>query len=100
MAEFKEVLKQKDRLCKNISCDECGFYCGNNKRDISCGDFIIMYPEEAEKIIMDWAKENPPQTNADKFKEVFGIGEHETTNLEIDECWGFKCPPNTPCGGV
>lgn len=44
------------------------------------------YPEEAEKIIMNWAKEHPVKTNADKFKEVFGV--------EVDNygsCNGIKC---------
>lgn len=93
MAEFKEVLKQRNRICKTISCDKCSLYYPNNKKSVSCSSFIVMYPDEAEKRIMEWAKENPIQTNKDKFIEVFGI---DDVALGLS-CTCFRCPDATEC---
>lgn len=73
MAEFQKVMKQYDRMCNGIiKCDECPISMTNNGTDVSCSDLMRKYPEEAERIIMEWASENPVITNAMKFKEVFG----------------------------
>ena len=79
MAEFNEVMRQKDRIHeyydkgKNGGCCKCPLSAKNNDTNYSCINFLEKHPEEAEKIIMDWAKEYPIVTNADKFEEVFGF---------------------------
>lgn len=67
---FVEVVKARERMCKKSGgCANCelkilsGYICGLD---------ILKNPEQAQEIIMKWAKEHPVKTNADKFKEVFG----------------------------
>lgn len=72
MAEFKEVMKQFKRMCDGRTwCDSCQI-C-DNRGLISCSRWLTENPTKAEEIIMEWAKKNPPVTNRDKFKEVFGF---------------------------
>lgn len=74
MAEFIEVMKQRERMCKQFSlCDSCPIFINTNGRYSSCNRFIVTNPEYAEEIIMKWTEENPIMTNEDKFKEVFGF---------------------------
>lgn len=84
MAEFNEVIRQFNRMCNNYDCNDCPF-------DSNCQFIVIRRPNEAEEIIMNWAKEHPIKTNADKFKEVFGI---EYYNDSGTKCDGIKCPSN------
>lgn len=60
-------------MCASMNCLECPLEYGNNGKMIRCTTIITENPKEAEEIIMKWAKENPIKTNAEKFKEVFGI---------------------------
>ena len=72
MAEFVEVMNQFNRMCNSHEgyCDECPmhkackFYCKN---------YPFEEPKKSEEIVMDWAKEHPIKTNAEKFKELFGV---------------------------
>lgn len=77
MAEFTEVMKQRERMCKSMnygcSLNHCPLSSGCNGRNLSCSNFIRIHPKEAEEIIMAWAKEHPIKTNEDKFREVFGF---------------------------
>lgn len=73
MAEFVEIMKQKKRMCESHD-EHCSFCeilksCGT----MTCREYCMVFPQEAEKLIMTWAKKHPLITNADKFKEVFGI---------------------------
>lgn len=75
MAEYQEVIKQFWRICERYRADVC---CGNCPlKDVRgvyhCWRWISEDPEKAEELIMKWAKNNPPITNRDKFKEVFGM---------------------------
>ena len=85
MSEFVEVMKQKKRMCDTFgeNCSRCGLSLHNNGIDKLCENFFKDHPKAAEEIIMNWAKENPIITNADKFKEVFGL-EH------VGGCNGIK----------
>lgn len=75
MAEFTEVTKQHRRMCDYYdgSCESrnCPL-----KGNMICRNVIYKVCEEeikeAEEIIIQWAKEHPAMTNADKLKEVFG----------------------------
>ena len=89
MAEFVEVMKQRNRICDGYECDGG---CPLNLEDISCGNLMRNKPQEAEKIIMDWAKENPEMTRQEKFKEVFGFKPNYRgcPLFDTDEC-KHKC---------
>lgn len=70
---FQEFVKEKERMCGGYAnCDECGL----SEYD-ECDDFCFDQPEQAEEIVQRWIKDNPPITNADKFKEVFGVSVHK-----------------------
>lgn len=73
MSEFKNIMREYDRMCKGMSCCNCPIASANNGKYISCNDLMRKFPEEAERIIMQWAKEHPVMTNRKKFEEVFGF---------------------------
>lgn len=74
MAEFTKVAKEYSRMCSAYpDCNECPI---NKARDKTCVCrywVLVVDPEKAEEVIMDWAKEKPPITNNDKIKEIFGL---------------------------
>ena len=73
MSEFKRVMREKARMCKQIGvCNKCPLSVSSNKANMFCDTFMRERPEEADSIIMQWSKEHPVVTNAMKFKEVFG----------------------------
>lgn len=73
MAEFTTVMREYGRMCKVcMECENCPLKSSNNFRGVVCNLFVRKFPEEAERIIMKWAKEHPIVTNAMKFKEIFG----------------------------
>ena len=70
--EFVEVMKHKGRLCNGIEqCSKCILSSDNNRKDVACSDFMVIYSEEAEKLIMKWAEEHPIKTNGSHFLEEF-----------------------------
>lgn len=74
MAEFKTVMGAFQRLCSERKCGSCPVgYRVFNERESYCCVWAKNHPEESERIIMQWAKENPLMTNRMKFKEVFGF---------------------------
>lgn len=94
MAEFVEVMKHRERMCDalNCSCSSCGLNYDNNNCHVGCNTFVCNYYEQAEEIIMNWAKKHPVKTNADKFKEVFGFEPYEDScPYTIEECAGKEC---------
>lgn len=74
MAEFVTVMKERKRMCSSFSRN-CGTICylssHNNGVGCLCTDYVIRYPEEAEKIIMKWAAEHPVETMKDRFFKMF-----------------------------
>lgn len=90
MAEFKEVMKQKKRMCEH--CERDCFNCGG---DILMADSD---PDRFEKFVMDWAREHPVVTNKYKFKEIYGFepsrylncpmknSNHCMTRRECEDC--------------
>lgn len=94
MAEFQEVMKIQKRICDYYKgeCSKCTLSISNNGFNYFCDEFRNYCPQQAEEIILHWAEEHPVQTNADKFKEVFGFG------VEIGRgCYGIHCPNVTKC---
>ncbi len=72
MAEFKEVMKQFNRMCDEHKwCNTCQI--STNRKLYTCFRWLTENPTKGEEIIMEWAKEHPPVTNLDKFKEIFGF---------------------------
>lgn len=51
MAEFVEVIQKKKEMCNYY--DDCDV-CPMSIDGIDCESFIYSYPENAEKVIMDW----------------------------------------------
>lgn len=96
MAEFKEVIKQKERICDYVNgkCTNCYLWECSER---TCVSFIMEHPQEAEEIIMKWASENPVQTNADKFKEVFGVELDEVEIAEATNACILKCGETKYC---
>lgn len=97
MAEFKELMKQRNRMCRSFlqesglhDCCRCPIYSKNTQSMWDCNQYAAKNPEEFEDIILVWAEEHPYKTNADKFKEVFGI------ELLDNDCAGINCPKD--CG--
>lgn len=74
MAEFKTVMREYRRLCKGRRCEDCPIWEKVDKdAETFCSAWVTNHFEEAEHIIMQWAKENPLMTNRMKFREVFGM---------------------------
>ena len=74
MAEFVKVAKEYSRMCNSyVCCNECPLNEVRDKAVVCKYWTLFVNPEKAEEVVMKWAKENPPVTNRDKFKEVFGF---------------------------
>lgn len=86
MAEFIEVMKQKERMCEKYNKNNCAYCPLEDFVQINCDAEIKANPQEAEEIIMKWAEEHKAQTNAGKFKEVFGL------DFKLTGCDGIECP--------
>ena len=73
MMDAAEFTKEAKRMCntQERSCRGCGAYRGSNDclLDFFDDDFD---PTEAVRIVEEWSKAHPKQTNIEKFKEVFG----------------------------
>lgn len=73
MADFVIVAKVYARLCNSFNnCEECTLNKVKSKTVVCRYWVLVEDPKTAENVILDWARKNPPITNADKFKEVFG----------------------------
>lgn len=73
MAEFATVIKELDRMCKSVESCEMGCPLCLHKQVCyeDCYLAVREHPEEAEKIIMQWAAEHPRKTMLQKFRELF-----------------------------
>ena len=55
---FVEVVKARDRMCNSFYCSvECPIHKRNNQKELTCSNFFLSFPKEAEEIIMGWEKE-------------------------------------------
>lgn len=70
--EFKDYIRKRIRMTKgcSIDCEECLLSYYNNKRGVSCTELERYYPEEADKIMDNWVKDNPLKTNQDVLLDV------------------------------
>lgn len=56
------------RNCGGVNCHDCPLFT-----KVCTGDAApIFYIYEAYDVVEEWAKQHPIETNADKFREVFG----------------------------
>ena len=61
-----KYLKERSRICRTVRiCDKCPL------RD-PYSTVCVVDAEESVRIVEEWSKAHPRQTNNDKFKEVFG----------------------------
>ena len=87
MAEFQKVAKEKQRMCQKCLCSSCPLGEHNDKNG-GCSKWAILYPEEAERIIMKWSAEHPIMTNAKKFEQVFGFSfYYRFGGSDVDTAW-------------
>lgn len=60
MAEFIKVMQKREKICECYgnyrNCANCPLSQNNNSYTMLCDSFISSYPQEAEKIIMEWEK--------------------------------------------
>lgn len=59
MAEFVEVMRKIERMCRESGCVECPFSSCKNCKEVYCNGFMKEYPEEAEKLVEQWNSEHP-----------------------------------------
>ena len=75
MAEFVTVMNEKERLCnynrREFSCKNCELWSTNTGSTLPCYVYMARFPEEAEKIVMDWAERHPVETMKDRFFNMF-----------------------------
>ena len=98
-----EYLKEFKRMCDSLndeaSC-RCG-WCEFSKSGVDCTEPDD--PAEAVRIVEEWSKAHPIQTNADKFKEVFGWSPYNSggdyINAPYDMLWTWwDAPYEAPKG--
>ena len=77
-----EFIKAKRRLCTSTDCLRCPFKINSNK---SCAALEGDNPEEYVRILEKWSKENPAETNRNRFEEVFGfdLADHFMLSTDI-----------------
>jgi len=68
-----------EKACRGVNCRDCPY----NEKFCNTGEkgFRVY---EAIEIVENWANEHPIVTNADKFREVFGV-EYEPMNACITD---------------
>lgn len=59
MAEFQEVMRQKERMCNSILCYKCDIWRLCDDDSSLCQRFMSNNPKKAEEVIMSWAAECP-----------------------------------------
>lgn len=67
--ELAEYMAMKKRMTEFnrvwgclIDCRGCPLFFDNNGRGLECRKFEVLYPEEAEAKLTQWAKEHPVKT--------------------------------------
>lgn len=64
MAEFQEVMKQRNRMCKHYlsidhNCKNCPLDRAKEGTMLQCFRYVAEYYQKAENVIMEWAAEHP-----------------------------------------
>ena len=86
----------KDSFC-NAECCTCLFHKEQTKKDVTCEEFPLLYPDLAEKILEEWNEKNPPKTRIEVFMEKFPMS-HKQEIIDYFCCnhiWGnINCTEN------
>ena len=85
MAEYVTVIRESQRMCNKNRCAECPITKFRHEC-VNCYAWMNNHPEEVERIVVKWSKENPFMTNGMKFREVFGDHVVWESNEEM-EAW-------------
>lgn len=71
-------LKEKARMVKadpfgycTIECTDCPLCSTKTHTNMSCSCFEMSYPDEAMRIVFEWAKNNPAKTRLTEFMKAF-----------------------------
>lgn len=82
MLDLATYRKDFYRMCRTVGCAGCKFHEEHIPCEFTDEDFS---PDMAADIVEEWAKANPPITNAQKFKKVFGVmATHDNTKRVLD----------------
>lgn len=65
-----KFLQTWSRMCDEGWCATCPLGILSND---NCNGWVFAHPAKAVAIVEEWDAEYPAKTNADKFKEVFGV---------------------------
>ena len=101
---FKQAMRTWDRMCSYFinDCSPCPLH--KVRKEETCRDWVCKHPDEAIKIFVKWAAENPEKTIMDDFFEKFpnasrassGIPEacakqigyiKKCHHINCNECW-------------
>ena len=88
-------IKEKRRMLLN----ELGKGGEHNSLFIRLNDLEKKHPAEAVRIVEQWSKAHPIQTNAMKFEEVFGISFGTFWSMPYDKAENFVGAPYEPPKG-
>ncbi len=68
-----KYFKEKARMSQNcnIGCDNCLLGTASDLLDVACADFEQFKPDEAVKIVEEWAKAHPQKTRKQDFFEKY-----------------------------
>ena len=83
---IQEMARIYKRICaihRGDFCEGCPLLPQVFSNAESCLDAMIQFPDEFEKALLDWVKENPAPTNRDKFFEVFGDRNYKHPNCNV-----------------
>lgn len=94
MMDAVEYFKEQKRMCANYNyCNECPLAEKMESDGFNyCTAWQRLYPEEAVRIVEEWSKAHPIQTNGQKFVEVFGF-EPTTWNKMGEDIHDFITDP-------
>lgn len=87
--------------CSMENCADCKVSKLRDEEPRFCMHYVYKYPAEAVRIVEEWSKANPVQTNGDKlqevFKENFPYFISDESTVCIDREW-FDQPYEAPKG--
>lgn len=97
--ELAEYMAMKKRMTEFnrvwgclIDCRGCPLFFDNNGRGLECRKFEVLYPEEAEAKLTQWAKGHPAKTLLQDFQEKYPDFDKDAVgNPRICPAWlGYK----------
>lgn len=82
-----KFLKEADRMHNfdGHDCVECEIY-KHSSGNLSCVNWVLSHPDEAVKVVEQWAKEHPKKTRQSEFLKIFPEARLFDGVLVIDPC--------------